>query len=72
MDDEMESEILQMFTCSCVDKTRVEPKANKNQQDEEVQASSTQKDIITAESTCEVPNIEGPIMEANVSCCMTH
>jgi hypothetical protein len=72
MDDEMESEILQMFSCGCVDKIRMEPRTNKNQQDEEVQASSTQKDIIIAESTCEVSNIEGPIMEANVSCCMTH
>jgi hypothetical protein len=36
MDDEMESEILQMFSYSCVNKIRVEPRANKNQQDEEV------------------------------------
>jgi predicted nuclease of predicted toxin-antitoxin system len=58
MDDEIESEILQMFACNCVDKIRVEPRANKNQQDEEVQASSTQKDIITVESTCEVPSTD--------------
>jgi hypothetical protein len=72
MDDAMESEILQMFSCGCVDKIRVEPRANKNQQDEEVQASSTHKDIIITESTCEVPSTEGPIMEANVSCYMIH
>jgi hypothetical protein len=61
-----------MFSYGCVDKIRMEPRANKNQQDEEVQASNTQKDIITAEGTCEVSNTEGPIMEANVSCCITH
>jgi hypothetical protein len=72
MDDAMESEILQMFSCGCVDKIRVESRASKNQQDEEVQASSIHKDIITTESTGEVPSTEGPIMEANVSCCMTH
>jgi hypothetical protein len=31
MDDEMESEILQMFSCGCVDKIKMEPRANKNQ-----------------------------------------
>jgi hypothetical protein len=72
LDDEMESEILQMFSYGCVDKIRMEPRTNKNQQDEEIQASNTQKDIIIVESTCEVPNTEGPIMEANVSCCMTY
>jgi hypothetical protein len=72
MDDEMESEILQMFFCGCVDKIRMEPRANKNQQDEEIQANSTHKDIIIVEGTCEVSNTEGPIMEANVSYCMTH
>ena len=43
MDDDMENEILQMFSCGCVDIIRVEPRANKNKQDEEVQASSIQK-----------------------------
>jgi hypothetical protein len=36
MDDEMESEVLQMFVCGCVDKIRVEPRINKNQQSEDV------------------------------------
>ena len=36
MDDEMENEILQMFFYGCVDKIRMEPRTNKNQQDEEV------------------------------------
>jgi hypothetical protein len=72
MDDAIESEILQMFSCGCVDKIRVELRASKNQQDEEVQTSSIHKDIVTAESTGEVPSTEGPIMEANLSCCMTH
>ena len=72
MDDEMDNEILHMFSCGSVDKIRVEPRTNKNHQDEEVQASSTQKDIITVESTCEVPNTKGPIIEANMSCYMTH
>ena len=70
MDDEMESEMLQMFFYGCINKIRVEPRVNKNQHDEEVQANNIQKDIITTESTYEVPNIEGPIMKANVSCYM--
>jgi hypothetical protein len=61
-----------MFSYGCVDKIREEPRASKNQQDEEVQASSIHKDIITAESTGKVPSTEGPIIEANVSCCVTH
>ena len=72
MDEMKENEVLQMFSSGCVDKIKVEPRTNKNQQDEEVQASSIQGDIMTAESTCEVPKIKGPFMDANVSCCMTH
>ena len=64
-----------MFTCSCVDKIKEEPKFNKNQQDEEVQASITKKnkdDILMAESTDEVPSTEGPTLSVHVSCCMTN
>jgi hypothetical protein len=51
MDDEMESEVLQMFACGYVDKIKVEPRFSNDQQDEEVQASSTkgnEGEIITA------------------------
>jgi hypothetical protein len=37
-----------------------------------VQASSTNEEIITTKSTIEVSNAEGPIIEANVFCYMTH
>ena len=36
MDDEMEYEVLQIFTCNCVDKIKGKPKVIKNQQDKEV------------------------------------
>ena len=75
MDDKLESEVLQIFTCSCVDKIKGEPKVSKNQQDEEVQASITKKnedDILMAGIIGGVPSIEQPTLDVNVSSCMTH
>ena len=34
MDEIIENEVLQMFSCGCVDKIKVELRTNKNQQDE--------------------------------------
>lgn len=72
MDDEMESEVLQMFACGCMGNIKVEPRISNNQQGEGIQGSSTKKEIITTESTVEALSTEGPIVEANVSCCATH
>ena len=72
IDEEMEGEVLQMFACGCVDKLRMEPKVGKDHQSEEVEAYDSQKQSITSETICEVPNVALPTVEANVSCCLTH
>ena len=58
-----------MFVYGCMDKLRMEPKVEKNHESEEVQAYDTQKQSITLETICEVPNIALPVVGANVSCC---
>ena len=75
MDDELESEVLEMFTYSCVDKIKEGPKVSMNQKDEEVQASITKKngnDTLKVGNTRKIPNTEKPTLGINVSCCMTH
>ena len=57
-----------MFICGCVDKLKMEPKVGRNHQSEEVEAYDIQEEIITAETTCEVPSTTLPIVEENVSC----
>ena len=72
IDEEMEGGVLQMFACGCVHKLKMEPKVGKDNQSEEVEAYDTQKQSITSETICEVPNMALHVIEANVSCCLTH
>ena len=74
INDELKSEVLQIFTCGCVDKIKKESKVSKNHEDKEVQASITKNedDTLTARNISEVPSKKGPTLGVNVSCCMTH
>ena len=75
MNDVLESEVLQMITCGCVNKIKEGLKVNMNQGDEEVQSNITKKnedDTPMIGSTCAVPSTKGPTLGINVSCCMTH
>ena len=67
LSEEMEDEVLQMFACHCMIKSKMEAESDKNQDNEK---AHKRDEIIDEGNGTNLASGKEPLIEANVSCCV--
>ena len=67
LNGDMEDEVLQMFSCGCADKSKVEADLSKDQEEEKAQKKG---EVVAEYNAPGLASGEELVMEANVSCCV--